>query len=98
MTHNFVSPSDQQCALYRGWGGGGGEGLQRIAPNHSPCPELIMTYLRAKLKLILLINTTFPVKTKTNISFKSHNSNGPSINLIEPTFKQQVADLSKVIS
>ena len=24
MTHNFVSPSDQQCALYRGWGGGGG--------------------------------------------------------------------------
>ena len=98
MTHNFVSPSDQQCALYRGWGGGGLKGLKRIAPNHSPCPELIMTYSRAKLKLIFLINTTFPVKTKTNISFKSHNSNGPSINFIEPTFKQQVADLSKVTS
>ena len=58
MTHNFVSPRDQQCALYRGW-------VQRIAPNDSPCPELIMTYSRAKLILISLINTTFPVKTKT---------------------------------
>ena len=63
MTHNFVSPRDQQCALYRGGGGGGG--AQRIAPNDSPCPELIMTYSRAKLILISLINTTFPVKAKT---------------------------------
>ena len=70
--HITLCPQVINNVLYIG--GGGGEGLQRIAPNHSPCPELIMTYSRAKLKLILLINTTFPVKTKTNISFKSHNS------------------------
>ena len=49
-------------------GGGGGDGggggkVQRIAPNHSPCPELIITYSCAKLILILLINTTSRVKT-----------------------------------